>query len=140
MPQYLPGQPSFSDASDSTTMPFVESVQAAPGGPLFIQHCSGRKIPTLRFSRPFDRCSGAGPAAGLRAQAEGQSTAPLAVLDVLSIPSQLAWLRLAGNLQRHSHQRQFSTRKDRSPAGSWPMLWLPCKNWRRSRTPAIISL
>jgi len=89
VPQYLPGQPSFSDARDSTTMPFVESVQAAPGGPLFINTIAGGRF------RPYDsvdRLTAAVAlvrAAGLRAQAEGQSTAPLAVLDALSIPSNL---------------------------------------------------
>jgi serine protease AprX len=89
VPQYLPGQPSFSDARDSITMPFVESVQAAPGGPLFINTTAGGRF------RPYDsvdRLTAAVAlvrAAGLRAQAEGQSTAPLAVLDALSIPSNL---------------------------------------------------
>ena len=89
VPQYLPGQPSFSDDRDSTTMPFVESVQAAPGGPIFINTTVGGRF------RPYDsvdRLTAAVAlvrAAGLRAQAEGQSTAPLAVLDALSIPSNL---------------------------------------------------
>jgi serine protease AprX len=88
VPQYLPGQPSFSDVRDSATMPFVESVQAAPGGPLFINTAAGGKF------RPYDsvdRLTAAVAlirAAGLRAQAESQST-PLTVLDVLSIPSNL---------------------------------------------------
>ncbi len=89
VPQYLPGQPSFSDARDSLTLPFVESVQAAPGGPLFINTTAGGRF------RPYDsveRLTAAVAlirAAGLRAQAESQSTAPLAVLDALSIPSNL---------------------------------------------------
>jgi serine protease AprX len=88
VPQYLPGQPSFSDARDSATIPFVESVQAAPGGPLFINTPAGGRF------RPYDsvdRLTAAVAlirAAGLRAQAESQST-PLAVLDALSIPSNL---------------------------------------------------
>jgi serine protease AprX len=88
VPQYLPGQPSFSDVRDSVTMPFVESVQAAPGGPLFINTAAGGKF------RPYDsvdRLTAAVAlirAAGLRAQAESQTT-PLAVLDALSVPSNL---------------------------------------------------
>jgi serine protease AprX len=89
VPQYLPGQPNFSDARDAATMPFVESAQAAPGGPLFIN------TPTRGSFRPYDsvdRLTAAVAlvrAAGLRAQAESQSNAPLAVLDALSIPSSL---------------------------------------------------
>jgi serine protease AprX len=88
VPQYVPGQASFSDARDSVTMPFVESAQAAPNGPLFINTAGGR-------FRPFDsvdRLTAAVAlvrAAGLRAQAEGPSNAPLTVLDALSIPSNL---------------------------------------------------
>ena len=89
VPQYLPGQASYSDAHDSNTMPFVESAQAAPAGPLFINTVAGGKF------RPYesvDRLTAAVAlvrAAGLRAQAEGSSNAPLAVLDALSIPSSL---------------------------------------------------
>jgi len=88
VPQYLPGQPSFTDARDSLTMPFVESAQAAPYGPLFINTTAGGKF------RPYDsvdRLTAAVAlirAAGLRTQAESQSS-PLAVLDAFSIPSNL---------------------------------------------------
>jgi hypothetical protein len=88
VPQYLPGQPSFSDADDSVTMPFVESAQAATSGPLFINTTVGGKF------RPYDsvdRLTAAVAlvrAAGLRAQAESQSYT-LTVTDVLSIPSSL---------------------------------------------------
>jgi serine protease AprX len=89
VPQYVPGRASFADASDSLTMPFVESVQAAPGGPLFINTTAGGRF------RPYDsvdRLTAAVAlvrAAGLRAQAESQSNAPITVLDALSIPSSL---------------------------------------------------
>jgi serine protease AprX len=88
VPQYLPGQASFPDANDSITRPFVESVQAAPDGPLFINTVVGGKF------RPYDsvdRLTAAVAlvrAAGLRSQAESQSN-PLTVLDALSIPSSL---------------------------------------------------
>lgn len=88
-PQYLPGEPTYSDARDRATMIFVESVQAAPGGPFFLNKTAGGKF------RPYDsvdRLTAAVTlvrAAGLRAQAESQSSAPLAVLDALSIPSEL---------------------------------------------------
>ena len=89
VPQYLPGQANFSDTRDCTTMPFVESVQAAPGGPLFINTPAGGRF------RPYDsvdRLTAAVAlvrAAGLRGQAESQSNAPLTVLDALSIPTNL---------------------------------------------------
>jgi serine protease AprX len=88
-PQYLPGQPNFSDARDAATMLFVESAQAAPGGPLFINTTAGGRF------RPYDsvdRLTAAVAlvrAAGLRAQAESQANAPLTVLDALSIPREL---------------------------------------------------
>lgn len=88
-PQYLPGQPSFFDACDAATMLFVESAQAAPGGPFFINTPSGGRF------RPYDsvdRLTAAVAlvrAAGLRAQAESQASPPLAVLDALSIPREL---------------------------------------------------
>jgi serine protease AprX len=89
VPQYLPGQPSFSDARDAMTMLFAESAQAAPGGALFINTAAGGKF------RPYDsvdRLTAAVAlvrAAGLRSQAEGQSNTPLAVLDAVSIPGSL---------------------------------------------------
>ncbi len=88
VPQYLPGQPSFSDAHDASTMLFVESAQAAPGGPLFINTADGR----FRPYDSVDRLTAAVAlvrAAGLRAPAEGQSDAPLAVIDALNIPREL---------------------------------------------------
>jgi len=88
IPQYLPGQPSFSDVRDKATMIFVESVQAAPAGPLFINTPTGGKF---RPSDSVDRLTAAVAlvrAAGLRSQAEAQSNAPLAVLDALKIPGQ----------------------------------------------------
>jgi serine protease AprX len=89
VPQYWPGQPSFSDTGATAMMPFVESVQAAPGGPLFINAAVGGKF---RPNDSVDRLTAAVAlvrAAGLRAQAEGQSNPPLTVQDALSIPSNL---------------------------------------------------
>jgi len=88
-PQYLPGRPTYSDVRDGTTMIFVESAQAAPGGPLFINTAAGGRF------RPYesvDRLTAAVAlvrAAGLRAQAEGQGNAPLTVLDAVNIPAEL---------------------------------------------------
>jgi hypothetical protein len=89
VPQYVPYQSSFTDVRDSSTMAFVESVQAAPAGPLFIDTNAGGRF------RPYDsvdRLTAAVAlvrAAGLRAQAESQSNTPPAVLDALSIPGDL---------------------------------------------------
>jgi serine protease AprX len=89
VPQYLPGQPTYSDARDASTMIFVESAQAAPAGPLFVNTVAGGKF------HPYDgvdRLTAAVAlvrAAGLRATAESQSNAPLAVLDALNIPTAL---------------------------------------------------
>ena len=88
-PQYLPGRPTYSDVRDAATMIFVESAQAAPGGPLFINTAAGGRF------RPYegvDRLTAAVAlvrAAGLRAQAEGQGNAPLTVLDALNVPTEL---------------------------------------------------
>jgi serine protease AprX len=89
VPQYWPGQPSFSDTGATAMMPFVESVQAAPGGPLFINTTVGGKF---RPNDSVDRLTAAVAlvrAAGLRTQAESQSTPAPTVQDVLSIPSNL---------------------------------------------------
>jgi len=87
-PQYLPGRPTYSDVRDGTTMIFVESAQAAPNGPLFINTAGGR----FRPYESVDRLTAAVAlvrAAGLRAQAEGQGNAPLTVLDAVNIPAEL---------------------------------------------------
>jgi serine protease AprX len=88
-PQYLPGHPTYSDVRDASTMMFVESAQAAPGGPLFINTAAGGRF---RPNDGLDRLTAAVAlvrAAGLRAQAEGQANAPLAVLDATSVPADL---------------------------------------------------
>ncbi|MBA3806041.1 MAG: S8 family serine peptidase, partial [Acidobacteria bacterium] len=48
VPQYLPARPTYTDVTDATTSIFVESVQAAPGGALFINTTAGGAF------RPFD--------------------------------------------------------------------------------------
>ena len=88
-PQYLPGQPSFTDVPNTSLMLFVESAKAAPCGPLFINTDAGGKF------RPYDsvdRLTAAVAlvrAAGLRSVAESQSSSALTVLDALSIPTEL---------------------------------------------------
>ena len=88
VPQYVPGRPTFTDVRDDFTRLFVESVQGAPGGPLFPDATPGNAF------RPHDtvtRLTAAVAlvrAAGLRNQAES-SNAPLAFLDVTQIPTEL---------------------------------------------------
>jgi hypothetical protein len=89
VPQYLPGQPTYQDARDASTMLFVESVQASPTGALFIDVTPGGQF------RPFDNVNRLAAAvalvraAGLRSEAEAKAGTPLAFLDALTIPSEL---------------------------------------------------
>lgn len=89
VPQYLPGQSGFRDVRDSSTMLFVESAQASPTGPLFIDVAGSDHF------RPFENVNRLAAAvalvraAGLRSEAEAKAGAPLAFLDALSVPSTL---------------------------------------------------
>ena len=44
VPQYLPGQPTYKDVRDASTMLFVESVQASPTGRSFHRCGQGRSV------------------------------------------------------------------------------------------------
>ena len=88
VPQYLPGQSSYTDVRDRATMLFVESAQASPNGSLF---------PSITAGGPFqpdatvDRLTAVVAlvrAAGLRQQAESGGYT-LAYTDALSIPASL---------------------------------------------------
>jgi serine protease AprX len=88
VPQYLPGQSSYTDISDRSTMLFVESAQASPNGALF---------PLISTGGPFqpdaavDRLTAVVAlvrAAGLRQQAE-TGTYTLTYTDAASIPASL---------------------------------------------------
>jgi serine protease AprX len=88
VPQYLPGQSSYTDISDRSTMLFVESAQASPNGSLF---------PLISTGGPFqpdaavDRLTAVVAlvrAAGLRQQAE-TGTYTLSYTDAASIPTSL---------------------------------------------------
>jgi serine protease AprX len=89
IPQYLAGQPLYSDVQDLTTRLFVESVQSYSNGSIFPDAVSGTQF------RPNDgitRLTAAVAfvnAAGLRSQAEARAGTPLAVLDAASVPSEL---------------------------------------------------
>jgi serine protease AprX len=89
VPQYLPGQPSYTDVVDASTMLFVESVQASPTGALFLDATRGGQF------RPSDNVTRLGAAvalvraAGLRSEAEAKAGTPLAFLDAATIPNDL---------------------------------------------------
>jgi len=89
VPQYLAGQPRFTDATDNATRIMVESVQSAPGGPLFTDASPGGPF------RPDDRATRLTTAialvraAGLRSQAESLAGTSLPVSDAYTIPSTL---------------------------------------------------
>jgi hypothetical protein len=89
IPQYLAGQPQYSDVHDLTTRLFVESVQSQSNGSIFPDAALGAQF------RPNDgvtRLTAAVAlvrAAGLRSEAEARAGTPLAVLDAAAVPSEL---------------------------------------------------
>ena len=90
VPQFMPTQPSFLDVYDATTMCFVESAQARPGGALFPDAVRGG---TFRPDEGVTRLIAAivlVRAAGLEAEATAPGAGMLVgVTDAASIPS--AW-------------------------------------------------
>src|SRR6266850_4990852 len=89
VPQYLPGQSSYKDVRDASTMLFVESVQASPTGALFIDASKGGQFrPNDGVTRLVAAVALVG-AAGLRSEAEAKAGTPLAFLDASGIPSEL---------------------------------------------------
>jgi hypothetical protein len=89
VPQYLPGQSTYSDVRDSSTMLFVESVQASPTGALFIDvDKDGQFRPNDSVTR-LAAAVALVRAAGLRSEAEAKAGTPLAFLDASGIPSEL---------------------------------------------------
>ncbi|HEX7294177.1 MAG TPA: S8 family serine peptidase, partial [Pyrinomonadaceae bacterium] len=88
IPQYLPALATYSDVRDKLTMSFVESAQANPAGPLFVDVSAGGKF---RPNENVTRLAAAVAlvrAAGLRSEAE-TAVAPLSFLDSVSIPAEL---------------------------------------------------
>ncbi|HYG08460.1 MAG TPA: S8 family serine peptidase, partial [Pyrinomonadaceae bacterium] len=89
VPQYAPGQPTYADVLDRSTMLFVESVQAAPGGALFADATPGARF---RPDDMVDRLTAAIAlvrAEGLRGEAEARAGTLLTVTDAGAIPSGL---------------------------------------------------
>lgn len=88
VPQYLPGQSSYTDVRDNVTMLFVESAQAAPNGALFpATNPGGLFLPDGSLDR-LTATVALVRAAGLRQQAES-GTYTLTYLDASSIPAPL---------------------------------------------------
>jgi len=88
VPQYLPGQSSYTDVRDRATMLFVESAQASPNGSLFPDASPGGPFqPDLSVDR-LTAVIALVRAAGLRSQAES-GTYTLTYTDAASIPSSL---------------------------------------------------
>jgi hypothetical protein len=89
VPQYLPAKPSFTDATDATSMPFVESVQAAPGGALFINTTAGGAFRPYESADRLTAAVALVRAAGLRSEADAKASEPLLLADASAIPSSL---------------------------------------------------
>jgi serine protease AprX len=86
-PQYLPGAPSYADVRGGELLNFVESVQAAPGGPFFPDVPAGGRFDADRSLNRLTAAVTLVRAAGLRAEAEGSAGATLALNDLRSLPS-----------------------------------------------------
>jgi serine protease AprX len=89
IPQYFPGQSTYTDLRDPYSRLFVESVQASPTGALFIDAASGAPFRPNDNATRLSAAVALVRAAGLRSEAESYAGAPLAVLDASSIPSEL---------------------------------------------------
>ncbi|HUE83282.1 MAG TPA: S-layer homology domain-containing protein [Pyrinomonadaceae bacterium] len=88
IPQYLAGQPTYRDARDTTTRLFVESVQACPEGPLFVDVTQGGSFRPNDSVTRLTAAIALVRAAGLRAKAEAKAGTALAYLDAGTIPSE----------------------------------------------------
>jgi hypothetical protein len=89
VPQYAPAVPTYSDVLDRSTMLFVESAQAAPGGPVFTDVRPGAPFRPDDMADRLTATVALVRAAGLRAEAEARAGAFLNVTDAESIPSAL---------------------------------------------------
>jgi serine protease AprX len=87
VPQYLPRLPGYLDVRDATTMIFVESAQAAPGGALFPGVVRGGRFRPDDAVNRLDAAIALVRAAGLQSEARAKAGAPLAVTDAALIPA-----------------------------------------------------
>ena len=89
IPQYLPGQETYQDVRGNFSRLFVESVQAAPGGPMFVDVTAGGRFRPDDVVTRLTAAVALVRAAGLRSEAEARSGIPLQILDGQSIPGEL---------------------------------------------------
>ena len=89
VPQYLPQQSFYPDVRDAATTLFVESAQAAPSGPLFIDVAAGSQFRPLENVDRLAAAVALVRAAGLRSEAEAKAGTLLPFADSSSIPSNL---------------------------------------------------
>jgi len=98
VPQYMAGQPKYRDVADTITRLFVESVQAAPNGPLFFDAVGADSFRPNEAANRLTAAVALVRAAGLSAEADTKQNAPLAFIDVLDIPAELrgyVWVAVA---------------------------------------------
>lgn len=89
VPQYLPARPNYTDATGAGMSLFIESVQAAPGGGLFINTPAGGAFRSLEAADRLTAAVALVRAAGLRAEAEAKNSVPLLLMDASAIPANL---------------------------------------------------
>jgi hypothetical protein len=89
VPQYMSGQQSYQDVGDAITRLFVDSVQAAPNGPLFYDAVGGNRFRPNDAVTRLTAAVALVRAAGLSSEADMNRNAPLTFLDALSIPAEL---------------------------------------------------
>ncbi|HYG83174.1 MAG TPA: S8 family serine peptidase [Pyrinomonadaceae bacterium] len=86
VPQYMPGVPTYTDVRNAELMNFVESVQKAPGGPLFYDAPAGGAFYPDRSVKRLAAAVALVRAAGLRAAAENYTGPMPALADMNTIP------------------------------------------------------
>ena len=89
VPQYLAGQPLYSDVQDLTTRLFVESVQSQSNGSIFPDASPGAQFRPNEGVTRLTAAVALVRAAGLRSEAEAKAGTPLTVLDASLVPSEL---------------------------------------------------
>ena len=92
VPQYLPGQPSYTDVRDDATRIAIESAQAAPGGPLFTDATAGSAFRPFQSATRLIAAVALVRAAGLGAEAEAANRNPqleMPPAEVAAIPVNL---------------------------------------------------
>jgi serine protease AprX len=89
IPQYAPSASHYADVRDATSMLAVESAQNFAGGALFTDATPGGNFHPADAVTRLTAAVALVRAAGLRATAEAQMNAPLAITDAASISSNL---------------------------------------------------